>query len=257
MSSLHTTAVEVDGLTKRYGDHDALAGVTFTIPYGRTLAYLGRNGSGKSTTVRILCGLTRPTSGRVIVAGHDVLVDAAAVRASIGVTLQDAALDPEMTGREHVELIARAWGADRAAARTSATAQLEAFGLTEAADRVIGTYSGGMRRRLDLAGALLHEPRVLFLDEPSTGLDAQSRLAVWQRVRALRDAGTGVLLTTQYIEEAEQLADEVVILDAGRVAVAGNPDALKDQYGCRTLEEVFLEVTGAAISARQSEEMAA
>src|SRR3954468_14266110 len=246
-------AVTVDGLTKRYGDHEALAGVSFSLPHGRTLAYLGRNGSGKSTTVRILSGLTRATSGRAIVAGHDVTVDPASARASIGVTLQDAALDPEMTGREHVELIARAWGARRAAAKASAAEQLDAYGLSDAADRVIAAYSGGMRRRLDLAGALLHEPRVLFLVEPSTGLDAQSRLAVWQRVRALRDAGTAVLLTTQYIEEAEQLADEVVILDGGSVAVAGSPAALKDQHRCRTLEEVFLEVTGAAISARQNE----
>src|SRR4051812_38529981 len=246
-------AVTVERLTKRYGDHQALAGVSFAIPYGQTLAYLGRNGSGKSTTVRILSGLTRATSGRATIAGHDVTVDATSVRASIGVTLQDAALDPEMTGREHVELIARAWGARGHEAKASASQQLDAYGLNDAADRVIAAYSGGMRRRLDLAGALLHEPRVLFLDEPSTGLDTQSRLAVWQRVRELRDGGTAVLLTTQYIEEAEQLADEVVILDAGRVAVAGSPAALKGKYGCGTLEEVFLHVTGAAISARESE----
>src|SRR3954451_2751383 len=246
-------AVIVEGLTKRYGDHLALAGVSFALPYGRTLAYLGRNGSGKSTTVRILSGLTRATSGRAVVAGHDVTIDPTSLRASIGVTLQDAALDRQMTGREHLELIARAWGAGGTAAKASAAEQLDAYGLTDAADRVIAAYSGGMRRRLDLAGALLHDPRVLFLDEPSTGLDAQSRLAVWQRVRALRDAGTAVLLTTQYIEEAEQLADEVVILDAGRIAVAGSPAALKARYGCRTLEDVFLEVTGAAISTRQNE----
>src|SRR3954453_1453347 len=195
-------AVTVEGLTKRYGDQQALAGVSFALPYGRTLAYLGRNGSGKSTTVRILSGLTRATSGRAVVAGHDVTIDPTSVRASIGVTLQDAALDPEMTGREHVELIARAWGAGGTAAKASAAEQLATYGLSDVADRVIAAYSGGMRRRLDLAGALLHEPRVLFLDEPSTGPDAQSRPAVGQRVCTLRKAGTAVLLTTQYIEDA-------------------------------------------------------
>jgi ABC-2 type transport system ATP-binding protein len=249
----HATAIVVDGLTKSYGEHRALNGVSFSVPYGRVLAYLGRNGSGKSTTVRILCGLTRATSGRATVAGHDVLAEPRSVRTSIGVTLQDTGLDPDMTGREHLEFIARAWGRNRREAEAIAGVQLDAYGLVDAGDGLIGTYSGGMRRRLDLAGALLHEPRVLFVDEPSTGLDAQSRLAVWARVRTLRDAGTAVLLTTQYIEEAEQLADDVVVLDAGRVAVAGTPDELKRDLGCRTLEDVFLRVTGAAISTRQDE----
>src|SRR3954453_23764492 len=150
-------AVTVEGLTKRYGDHQALAGVSFAVSYGRTLAYLGGNGSGKSTTVPILSGLTRASSGRAIVAGHDVTVDPASARASIGVTLQDAALDPEMTGREHLALIARAWGAGGTAAKASAAEQLDAYGLSDAADRVVAGYYVGMRRRLDLAGALLHE----------------------------------------------------------------------------------------------------
>src|SRR3954465_10959097 len=174
MSQLND-AVSVEGLTKHYADQDVLRGVSSAISYGRTLAYLGRNGSGKSTTVRILSGLTRATSGRAVVAGHDVTIDPTSVRGSIGVTLQDAALDPEMTGREHLELIARAWGAGGTAAKAFAVEQLDAYGLSDAADRVIAAYSGGMRRRLDLAGALLHDPGVLFLDEPSTGLDAQSR----------------------------------------------------------------------------------
>jgi ABC-2 type transport system ATP-binding protein len=250
---MSSPAVTITDLSKSYGDHLALRGVTFNVDYGRVVAYLGRNGSGKSTTVRILCGLTSPSGGAATVAGHDVTTESRAIHEAIGVTLQDTALDPDMTGHEHLELIARAWGHRRSAAANLAGEQLAEFGLADAAHRLIGAYSGGMRRRLDLAGALLHRPKILFLDEPTTGLDAQSRRLIWNQLRELRAGGAAVLVTTQYIEEAEQLADHVVIVDDGAIAAAGTVAQLKAHYEVGTLEEAFLAVTGDAITARQAE----
>jgi ABC-type multidrug transport system ATPase subunit len=229
-------AIAVSGLARRYGaDLWALAGASFQVDYGTVFALLGRNGSGKTTTVRILTTLTLPTAGTASVAGFDVVADAPRVRNAIGVTMQAAALDPEMTGREHLELICGAWGDRRRQARDHADELLTEFGLTAAADRIIGTYSGGMQRRLDIAGALANRPRVLFLDEPTTGLDAQSRRALWDRVRALRSEGAAVFLTTQYLEEADTLADTVAVLDGGRIIATGSPSELKSRFSTTTV----------------------
>lgn len=212
------------GLGKTYANGvTALTDLDLTLVHGEILAFLGRNGAGKSTTVRLLTTLTRPTTGTATVAGYDIVRQPEQVVRRIGVTMQDAALDPTMTGREHLTLLARLWGYDGAAAAQRTSALLEEFGLTRAADRVIRTYSGGMRRRLDIAGAVLTRPAVLFLDEPTTGLDAQSRRALWERVQAMRDDGVAAFLTTQYLEEAEELADRVAIVHDGRVAAAGTP----------------------------------
>lgn len=236
-------AVDVVGLEKRFGDVRALAGISFSVRPGTIFALLGRNGSGKTTTVRILSTLTGPTAGRARVAGFDVVTAPQRVRRRIGVTMQAAALDPEMTGREHLELVCGAWSGDRATARVQAAALLADFGLHGAADRVVATYSGGMRRRLDIAGALANRPTVLFLDEPTTGLDAQSRRALWQRVGDLRDGGTAILLTTQYLEEADALADELAILDAGTIVAEGTPASVKRRHSKAVLRA---RVTGSA-----------
>jgi len=222
-------AVEVHGLGKTFGAIRALDDVTFSIEAGQVLGLLGRNGSDKTTTVRILATLTLPSEGDARVCGFDVLANRNEVRRRIGVTMQAAALDPDMTGREHLELIAGAWGAGHAT-RDRAEQLLAELGLAAAADRVIATYSGGMRRRVDLAAALVNEPEVLFLDEPTTGLDAQSRRALWERVRQLRDSGTAVLLTTQYLEEADVFADQLAILDGGRIVAAGTPSGVKERH---------------------------
>ena len=229
-------AITASGLARLYGtDVWALRDASFEVGYGNVFALLGPNGSGKTTTVRILTTLSSATSGSARVAGFDVTSDAPAVRHSIGVTMQAAALDPEMTGREHLELICGAWGDRRARARDHAAELLSDFGLTEAAGRLIATYSGGMKRRLDVAGALANSPQVLFLDEPTTGLDAQSRRALWERVRALRLDGAAVFLTTQYLEEADQLADIVAVLDGGQIIAQGTPQDLKARHSATTV----------------------
>jgi ABC-2 type transport system ATP-binding protein len=211
-------------------------GVDLTVNSGEIFGFLGPNGAGKSTTVRMLTTLLRPTGGHATVAGFDVVSQAAEVRKRIGVALQDAAIDPLMTGAELLDLQAVLYGIDRARARVRAGELLERVGLTAAAERRVGTYSGGMRRRLDLALALMHEPVVLFLDEPTTGLDPMSRLALWEEVRYLnKELGTTVLLTTQYLEEADQLADRIAIIDHGRIVREGVPRELKAQVGAPTL----------------------
>ncbi len=225
-------AVVVEGLVRTYGDGlRAVDGVDLVVHEGEIYGFLGPNGAGKSTTVRILTTLLRPTAGRALVAGHDVVREAAAVRRAIGVALQEAALDPLMTGRELLQLQGALHGLRRREARARGEELLERVGLVDAADRRLGTYSGGMRRRLDLAMALVHRPRVLFLDEPTTGLDPASRATLWAEVRNLNDEGTTVFLTTQYLEEAEQLADRVAIIDHGRLVAEGTPDALKARVG--------------------------
>ncbi len=224
-------AIVVEGLERTFDDVLAVRGVDLAVEEGEIYGFLGPNGAGKTTTVRMLTTLLLPTGGRARVAGHDVVKEARAVRASIGVALQEAALDPLMTGRELIRLQATLQGLPGAEGRRRADDLLERVDLAEAADRRVGTYSGGMQRRLDLAAALVHEPRVLFLDEPTTGLDPVSRKTIWEEVRALNDDGTTVFLTTQYLEEADQLADNVAIIDRGMIVAEGTPESLKAQIG--------------------------
>jgi ABC-2 type transport system ATP-binding protein len=207
-------AIEVEQLQRRFS-HDvlAVAGIDLEVKEQEIYAFLGPNGAGKTTTVRMLTTLLKPTGGSARVAGFDVVRDQASVRRSIGVALQEAALDPLMTGRELMQLQATLHGLTRDESKRRGDKLLNRVGLMEAADRRVGTYSGGMRRRLDLASALVHDPQVLFLDEPTTGLDPVSRITIWEEVRKLNDEGTTVFLTTQYLEEADQLADRVGIID--------------------------------------------
>jgi ABC-2 type transport system ATP-binding protein len=225
-------AIEARGLTRRFGEVEAVSGLDLDVGAGEVFAFLGPNGAGKTTTVRMLVTLLKPTSGSATVAGHDVLTRPGDVRRAIGVTLQELSLDPMMTATELValHLSLHRLGRDKAAAARGKELIGE-LGLTEAADRRVMTYSVGMRRRLDLALALVHRPEVLFLDEPTTGLDPSSRLVIWDRIRELHAAGTTVFLTTQYLEEADQLADRVSIIDQGRIVAEGAPEALKVEVG--------------------------
>jgi len=230
-------AIEVQGLERTFGDEvRAVDGVDLEVAESEIYGFLGPNGAGKTTTVRMLTTLLQPTGGSARVAGHDVVNEAAEVRRSIGVALQEAALDPLMTGRELIRLQATLHGLPRAEGERRAEALLDRVGLERAADRRVGTYSGGMRRRLDLASALVHEPEVLFLDEPTTGLDPVSRKAIWEEVEKLNDEGTTVFLTTQYLEEADQLADRVGIIDSGRIVAEDTPAALKAGIGRAHIE---------------------
>jgi ABC-2 type transport system ATP-binding protein len=226
-------AVEAEGLERSFkGGIQAVAGVDLQVESGEIYGFLGPNGAGKSTMVRMLVTLLRPTGGRARVAGHDVVDNAREVRASIGVALQDAAIDPFMTGRELLRLQTVLHGFNKTQGLKRSDELLERVGLVEARDRRVGTYSGGMRRRLDLALALVHAPIVLFLDEPTTGLDPTSRIALWEEVRRLNtESGTTVFLTTQYLEEADQLAGRVGIIDGGRIVAEGTPAALKAAVG--------------------------
>ncbi len=224
-------AIVASDLRRAFDDLLAVQGIDLSVEEGEIYAFLGPNGAGKTTTVRMLTTLLLPTGGAATVAGHDVVAEARAVRASIGVALQEAALDPLMTGRELIRLQATLQGIATGEGRRRADDLLERVGLSDAAGRRVGTYSGGMQRRLDLAAALVHEPRVLFLDEPTTGLDPVSRKTIWEEVRALNDAGTTVFLTTQYLEEADQLADDVAIIADGRIVAEGTPDSLKAEVG--------------------------
>jgi ABC-2 type transport system ATP-binding protein len=226
-----TQAIVVNGLERAFGEVLAVQGIDLAVEEGEIYAFLGPNGAGKTTTVRMLTTLLLPTGGSASVAGRDVVKEARGVRASIGVALQEAALDPLMTGRELIRLQATLQGIPTADGRRRADDLLERVDLAAAADRRVGTYSGGMQRRLDLAAALVHEPRVLFLDEPTTGLDPVSRKTIWEEVRALNDDGTTVFLTTQYLEEADQLADNVGIIDGGRIVARGTPATLKAEIG--------------------------
>ena len=227
--------IEAEGLIRTFGSLTAVDGVDLVVDEGEIFGFLGPNGAGKSTLVRMLVTLLKPTGGRARVAGHDVVSDAPAVRRSIGVALQDAAIDPLMTGRELLRLQALLHGIGRRQADERGAELLDRVGLVAAADRRVGTYSGGMRRRLDLALALVHEPLVLFLDEPPTGLDPSSRTALWEEVHNLNAAGTTVFLTTQYLEEADQLAGRIAIIDHGRIVREGAPAQLKAKVGAPTL----------------------
>ena len=224
-------AVEALDLVKTFGDTLAVDRVSFSVPQGAVLGMLGPNGAGKTTTVRMLTTMSRPTSGTARVAGHDVLTEPEAVRRNMGLTGQAATVDELLTGRENLRLIGRFAGLSDRAVRGVADSLLERFSLSDAADRVAKTYSGGMRRRLDLAVSLVATPPVLFLDEPTTGLDPRSRTELWEVLRGLVADGTTLLLTTQYLEEADQLADDIVVIDKGRVIAQGTPTQLKDQAG--------------------------
>ncbi|MGN0063949.1 MAG: ABC transporter ATP-binding protein [Nocardioides sp.] len=239
-----TTAIEVSGLTKSYGPTAVLRGVDLTVPTGTVYALLGPNGAGKTTVVNILSTLITADAGTARVGGYDVRTDSDAVRRSIGVTGQFSAVDELLTGRENLRLMADLAHLPRIEARARVEDLLGRFDLADAADRRASTYSGGMKRRLDLAMTLVARPRLIFLDEPTTGLDPRSRRDLWQIVRELLAEGVTVLLTTQYLEEADQLAHTVGLLDAGRLVAEGTPADLKAQAGGDTLDDVFLALTG-------------
>ena len=228
--------IEAEGLVRRFGDLVAVDHVDLIVEQGEIFGFLGPNGAGKSTTTRMLTTLLKPTEGKARVAGFDVIKEAAKVRRVIGVALQDAAIDPLMTGNELLKLQSVLHGIPKTDAKKRCRELLERVGLTAAGDRRVGTYSGGMRRRLDLALSLVHEPTVLFLDEPTTGLDPNSRVALWEEVRSLnQERGTTVMLTTQYLEEADLLASRIAIIDNGRIVREGTPTALKAKVGSPTL----------------------
>jgi ABC-2 type transport system ATP-binding protein len=229
-------AVVVEGLTKSFGDVHALRGIDLVVRPGTVLGLLGPNGAGKTTAVRILTTLLRPTAGRATVLGHDVVRDAAAVRSVIGLAGQATALVDELTGRENLEMLAWLHHVSKVRARERAVELLDRFDLVDAADRAAKTYSGGMQRRLDLAASLVGDPQVLFLDEPTTGLDPRSRMGMWDVIRQLVRDGTTLLLTTQYLDEADELADEIVVIDHGEVIAAGTSDELKDRVGGDVVE---------------------
>jgi daunorubicin resistance ABC transporter ATP-binding subunit len=226
------SAIVVDEVTKRYGQHTALERVSLDVKRGSVLALLGPNGAGKTTLVRVLTTLLQPDRGRASVAGYDVVAEAAAVRRSIGLVGQHAAVDEYLTGRENLMLVARLLRMNRTESEAAAEAALESFGLTEIGDVPVASYSGGLRRRLDVAVTLLSEPAVLFLDEPTSGLDPASRREVWALVEGLAADGTTILLTTQYLEEADRLADRVAVIDHGRMVATGTPGELKARLGC-------------------------
>jgi len=229
-------AILVEGLTKSFGEVHALRGIDLSVPRGTVLGVLGPNGAGKTTAVRILTTLLLPDGGRALVEGYDVVRQAGAVRRTIGLSGQSAAIQEELTGRENLELVGRLYHLSWPNARSRAVELLEQFGLSDAANRPAKTYSGGMQRRLDLAASLVGAPKVLFLDEPTTGLDPRSRLGMWEIIRSLVAGGTTTLLTTQYLDEADELADEIIVIDHGLVIAAGTAEELKGRVGGDVLE---------------------
>jgi ABC-2 type transport system ATP-binding protein len=271
MSSTSTLAVEASGLEKSFGDTRAVDGVDLAVRRGSVYGVLGPNGAGKTTTIRMLATLLRPDAGTARVLGHDIVEEADEVRGAVSLTGQLASVDEEMTGRENLILIARLLGLKRAEAKDRATELLEAFGLAEAAGRLVKNYSGGMRRRLDLAASIVVTPELMFLDEPTTGLDPRSRNQVWDIIRTLVKEGTTIVLCTQYLDEADQLADGIAVIDRGKVIAEGTPAQLKASVGSgalhvrlldpeqrpdaervldRELEGVYLESDPAALSAQ-------
>jgi ABC-2 type transport system ATP-binding protein len=231
-----TPIIEASGLVKRFGKTTALDGLELVAERGQVLAILGPNGAGKTTFVRAVATLLRPDGGSLLVAGRDVRREPEAVRRTIGLAGQFAAVEPAMTGRENLEMVARLFGQSARSARSNTTAVLEQMDLTEAADRLVRTYSGGMRRKLDLGASLVGAPRLLLLDEPTTGLDPRARIDLWDAIRALVDQGTDVMLTTQYLDEADHLASQIVIIDHGRSVAAGTPAELKQRAGRNVIE---------------------
>jgi daunorubicin resistance ABC transporter ATP-binding subunit len=244
-----TPAIEAEGLAKRFGKTNALAGLDLRVPQGSVYGLLGPNGAGKTTAVRVLATLIRPDAGSARVLGHDVVADAAEVRRHIGLTGQYAALDAYLTGRANLVMIGELCRLSRGEAKIRADELLERFDLTGAAGRAVKTYSGGMRRRLDLAASLIGRPELLFLDEPTTGLDLRSRTVLWDIIRGLAAEGRTLLLTTQYLEEADQLADHIAVVDAGRVIAEGTPDQLKASVGGERIEITLTPGTDIAAAA--------
>ncbi|OUZ09919.1 daunorubicin/doxorubicin resistance ABC transporter ATP-binding protein DrrA [Aeromicrobium sp. PE09-221] len=249
--------IQARGLVKRYGEVEALSGLDLTVPQGTVLGLLGPNGAGKTTAVRILTTLLKPDDGQAEVAGVDVLADPNGVRRRIGLSGQYAAVDEYLTGFENLQMVGRLYGMSARRAGARARELLERFGLTDAADRPSKTYSGGMRRRLDLAGALVAEPPVLVLDEPTTGLDPRSRQQMWDVIRDLVGSGATLLLTTQYLEEADLLADNIVVIDQGRAIAEGTADELKSQTGGERIELVVADGARTDDAARLLGEIAA
>ncbi|WP_328305505.1 ATP-binding cassette domain-containing protein [Actinomycetospora sp. NBC_00405] len=249
-------AIEADGLVKRFGATTALAGASLSAAEGTVLGVLGPNGAGKTTATRVLATLLAPDEGRAVVGGYDVITEPHRVRSLIGLTGQYAGVDEALTGTENLVLIARLLGQGRAAAKARAADLLGQFGLGDAAGRAARTYSGGMRRRLDLAASLVGRPRILFLDEPTTGLDPASRNELWGMVRRLTDDGVTVLLTTQYLEEADQLADDIVVIDHGAVVATGTPDDLKARAGATVLQMRPTDAGQVAVVTRIAGELA-
>lgn len=231
-------AVKANSLVKRYGKREVLHGVDLTVPEGSVTAILGPNGAGKTTMVRILATLTTPDAGNATVAGYDVVRQRRAVRRQIGLVGQHPAVDEKLTARENLAMFARLYHLPHAQATEIGRRLLDRFGLADAADRPVRTFSGGMRRRLDIAASLILEPRVLFLDEPTTGLDPRSRDEVWGGVRMIAERGISVILTTQYLDEADRLADQITVVDGGHVVVSDTPRRLKEQVGESTVEVV-------------------
>src|SRR3712207_2087451 len=235
MTSQEPLAIEATGLTKSFGETRAVDGIDLSVPQGAIYGVLGPNGAGKTTTIRMLATLIQPDGGSARILGHDIVTEADAVRTDVSLTGQLASVDEELTGRENLILLGRLLGLGRAASRTRADELLEAFGIAEAAGRLVKHYSGGMRRRLDIAASIVVTPRVMFLDEPTTGLDPRSRNQVWEIARALAAGGTTILLCTQYLEEADQLADGIAVIDRGRVIAEGTPGQLKASVGAGAL----------------------
>src|SRR6188472_2682851 len=252
-----TDAIVAEGLTKSFGDVDALTGLDLRVPEGTILGLLGPNGAGKTTCVRILSTLMKPDAGRATVSGLDVVNDARALRRIIGLSGQYAAVDEHLTGFENLDMVGRLYHLGRSESRTRARELLETFDLVDAGDRVVKGYSGGLRRRLDLAAALVARPPVLFLDEPTTGLDPRSRLQLWETIEARVAAGTTVLLTTQYLDEADRLADRIAVIDHGQVIAEGRPDELKDRVGGERLEVHLDEETDPSVAVEALRPMAA
>ena len=241
MTAQPALAIEAVGLEKSFGDTRAVAGVDLAVPAGAIYGVLGPNGAGKTTTIRMLATLIEPDAGSARVLGHDVVTDSDAVRGLVSLTGQLASVDEELTGRENLVLVGRLLGHRRAAARARADELLEAFGIADAAGRLVKNYSGGMRRRLDIAASIVVTPQLVFLDEPTTGLDPRSRNQVWEIARALAAGGTTILLCTQYLEEADQLADGIVVIDRGRVIAEGTPGQLKASVGTGSLHVRLLD----------------
>ena len=240
-------AIVITNLTKKFGDVTAVDGLSLEVEHGELFGLLGPNGAGKTTIINVLCGLLEPTRGSVRVRGYDVQKDPQKIKKLIGVCTQETAVYPYLTGRENVEFFGQLYTLSPEALRTNTETLLDKLGLAEDAHRRVGQYSGGMKRRVNLLLALVHDPEIAFLDEPTVAMDPQSRRAVWDFIRELQTRGTTVILTTHYMEEAEALCDRVGIIDRGQVIALGSPQALIARHGVRDLEEVFIELTGRRI----------